>query len=155
MALRGSASTLGTVTSMDVNDASVTVEDARGKKTKSGSAATTTKRARVVDLPGHPRLRAKIDAHASRARGVVFVLDAVDFAANRGEVAERLHALLADPAIRKRRVPFLVACNKSEKIAAHPVDFVRKRLEKEIETLVRSILHWFPYDRVGVVNAVS
>ena len=138
MALRGSASTLGTVTSMDVNDASVTVEDARGKKTKSGSAATTTKRARVVDLPGHPRLRAKIDAHASRARGVVFVLDAVDFAANRGEVAERLHALLADPAIRKRRVPFLVACNKSEKITAHPIEFIKTRLEKEIDALVRT-----------------
>jgi signal recognition particle receptor subunit beta len=28
-----------------------------------------------------------------------------------------------------------LACNKSEKITAHPVEFVRKRLEKEIELL--------------------
>jgi hypothetical protein len=31
--------------------------------------------------------------------------------------------------------PYPLACNKSEKITAHPVEFVRKRLEKEIELL--------------------
>ena len=31
--------------------------------------------------------------------------------------------------------PDVQACNKSEKITAHPVDFIRKRLEKEIELL--------------------
>jgi len=41
--------------------------------------------------------------------------------------------ILAHPAVRKRRVPMLIACNKSDEGAkAHTVDFVRKRVEREM-----------------------
>jgi len=115
-----------TVTSMDVNEARIEVRSEKLGKSK---------RARLVDLPGHPRLRAKLDRYANGAKAIVFVVDAVDFTSQRRAVAEHLFEILSHPAVQKRRCPIMIACNKSEKITAHPADFVRKRLEKEIEAL--------------------
>jgi signal recognition particle receptor subunit beta len=100
-----------------------------------------SKKLRVVDLPGHPRVANKLDVHVANARSAVFVLDAVDFASRRREVAERLRDALVTIARAKRRgtpFPVLVACNKSEKIAAHPIAFIKKMLEKEIDALERT-----------------
>ena len=37
------------------------------------------------------------------------------------------------PTVRKRRIPVLIACNKSDEgPKAHTVEFVRKRLEREM-----------------------
>ena len=127
--LRGGSPYLTTVTSMTENEARFPVE---GKSAKRG---VVSKQTHLVDLPGHPRLRAMLDKHAPGARAVVFVVDAVDFTAQRRAVAEHLFAIVSDPVVQRRRLPILVACNKSEKITAHPADFVRKRLEKEIEAL--------------------
>ena len=115
-----------TVTSMDVNETRTEV-----RSTKLGKS----RRVRLVDLPGHPRLRAKLDRYAPGAEVIVFVVDAVDFTTQRRAVAEHLFEVLSHPAVQRRRCPLLIACNKSEKITAHPADFVRKRLEKEIEAL--------------------
>ena len=82
-----------------------------------------------------------LDVHVANARSAVFVLDAVDFASRRREVAERLRDALVTIARAKRRgtpFPVLVACNKSEKIAAHPIAFIKKMLEKEIDALERT-----------------
>ena len=127
--LRGGSPYLTTVTSMTENEARFPVE---GKSAKRG---VVRKQTHLVDLPGHPRLRGMLDKHAQGARAVVFVVDAVDFTAQRRAVAEHLFAVVSDPVVQRRRLPVLVACNKSEKITAHPADFVRKRLEKEIEAL--------------------
>lgn len=43
---------------------------------------------RVVDIPGHPRVRGKFESHLDRARGVVFVVDSVDFMPKKTETAE-------------------------------------------------------------------
>ena len=131
--LRTGAPFLRTVTSMAPNDARFAVEGT------SATRGVVSKHVRVVDLPGHPRLRAAFDEHAPRARAIVFLVDAVDFTARRREAAERLFEILSDPAVAKRRCPVLVACNKSEKITAHPVDVVRKRLEKEVDALRQSV----------------
>ena len=41
--------------------------------------------------------------------------------------------VLVHPIVRKRRIPVLIACNKSDEGAkAHTVEFVRKRLEREM-----------------------
>ena len=127
--LRGGSPYLTTVTSMTENEARFPVE---GKSAKRG---VVSKQTHLVDLPGHPRLRAMLDKHAPGARAVVFVVDAVDFTAQRRAVAEHLFAIVSDPVVQRRRLPILVACNKSEKITAHPVEFIKKRLEKEIEAL--------------------
>lgn len=46
---------------------------------------------RVVDVPGHPRVRSRFEQYADRACGVVFVMDAVDFLPHKTEVAEQLY----------------------------------------------------------------
>lgn len=46
---------------------------------------------RVVDVPGHPRVRSRFEQYADRACGVVFVVDAVDFLPHKTEVAEQLY----------------------------------------------------------------
>lgn len=43
---------------------------------------------KVIDIPGHPRLRREFDKLASHARGIVFVVDSVDFMPKKTEVAE-------------------------------------------------------------------
>lgn len=45
----------------------------------------------------------------------------------------QLLEILVHPTVRKRRIPVLLACNKSDEGAkAHTVEFVRKRLEREM-----------------------
>ena len=54
----------------------------------------------------------------------------------------QLYDLLSHPAVAKRKLPVLLACNKADQgTKAHTVEFVRKRLEKEIDQ-VRSIAGW-------------
>lgn len=43
---------------------------------------------RIVDVPGHPRLRPKLDEFLLQAAGIVFVVDALDFLPNCRAVAE-------------------------------------------------------------------
>lgn len=129
LTLRDGTTHGGSVTSMAENEARVDVEGKLGKK------GIVRKAVNVVDLPGHPRLRAKLDHYVAGARGVIFVVDAVEFTAQRRAVAEQLFDVLSHPTLQRRRVPVLLACNKSEKITAHPVEFIRKRLQKEIELL--------------------
>ena len=68
-----------------------------------------------------------------RAKAVVYVVDSVTFATNRKEVAKFLYEILCDEHVQRRGMPIMVACNKCEKLTAHPPDFIRKRLEREIE----------------------
>ena len=71
-------------------------------------------------------------------RGVVFVLDAheASFLAQRTETAEQLLDVLTCLHGPRRGLQLCVACNKADHgTKAHTVDFIRKRLEKEIEQL--------------------
>lgn len=44
--------------------------------------------------------------------------------------------VISDPMLQRRGVPLLLVCNKTDEGAkAHTTDFVRKRLEKELEAL--------------------
>ena len=134
--LRSGSPYLTTVTSMEANDATFLME---GKTRKSGVVA---KKLRVVDLPGHPRLAGLLETQLKTARSAVFVIDAVDFASRRREIAERLFHALQTIAKAKGRAartfPIVVACNKSEKITAHPIGFIKSRLEKEMDALLRT-----------------
>lgn len=42
----------------------------------------------LVDVPGHPRVRGKLESYLDHARGVVFVVDSVDFMPKKTETAE-------------------------------------------------------------------
>lgn len=85
----------------------------------------------VIDLPGHPRLASYFDKEVTKAKGIVMVVDSMDFNGSKDEAARHMYRLLTSPVIRGRGIPILVACNKSDGGAkAHSVDFIRKRLEK-------------------------
>lgn len=50
----------------------------------SGKATLVT----LVDLPGHPRVRRGFEQHLRSTRGIVFVVDALDFLPHKTDTAE-------------------------------------------------------------------
>ncbi|KAI3881329.1 hypothetical protein MKX03_017839 [Papaver bracteatum] len=65
----------GTVTSVDPNERNFVLRSESSKKGK-------RKPARVVDVPGHPRLRPKLGEYLPQTAGLIFVIDALDFLPN-------------------------------------------------------------------------
>ncbi|XP_058091848.1 uncharacterized protein LOC131237849 [Magnolia sinica] len=126
--LRDGSSHQGTVTSMDPNEGSFVLHSESEMKGK-------IKPVHVVDVPGHSRLRPKLDGFLPQAAGLVFVVDALDFLPNCRAVAEYLYDILTKAAVVKRKIPLLIVCNKTDKVSAHSKDFIRKQLEKEIDKL--------------------
>lgn len=124
----------GTVASMAENEGVAAV------LSSSASGRNVLRRVPLVDAPGHPRLRALAASRAPAATAIVFVVDSADFLPRKADAAEALAALLAGSwRRRKRGIPVLLACNKSDRgEAAHSPEFIRRRLEKEIEALVAS-----------------
>ena len=129
----------GTVASMTENEGVAAV---LSSSSSSGSGGKNVlRRVPLVDAPGHPRLRSLAASRAPAATAVVFVVDSTDFLPRKAEAAEALAGLLAGSWRRKKKAApaFLLACNKSDRgEAAHSPEFIRRRLEKEIEALVAS-----------------
>ncbi|KAL8035834.1 hypothetical protein ABFX02_12G121800 [Erythranthe guttata] len=126
--LRDGSSHKGTVTSMEPNDDTFILHSETSKKRK-------IKPVHIVDVPGHSRLRPKVDEFLFRAAGIVFVVDAVEFLPNVRAASEYLFDILTKATVVKKKIPVLLLCNKVEKVTAHSKDFIRKQLEKEIEKL--------------------
>ncbi|CAI9104973.1 OLC1v1003778C1 [Oldenlandia corymbosa var. corymbosa] len=126
--LRDGSSHQGTVTSMEPNEGIFVLHSETIKKGK-------IKPIHVVDVPGHSRLRTKLDDYVPKAAGIVFVVDAVEFLPNCRAAAEYLYEILTSASVVKRKIPLLILCNKVEKVTAHTKEFVRKQLEKEIDKL--------------------
>lgn len=126
--LRDGTTHQGTVTSMEPNEDTFVLHS---ESEKSGKV----KPVHVVDVPGHPRLRSKLDDHLSRAAALVFVVDALDFLPNCRAASEYLYDILTKESVVKSKIPILIACNKTDKVTAHSKEFIRKQLEKEIEKL--------------------
>jgi signal recognition particle receptor subunit beta len=101
----------------------------------------------LVDAPGHPRLRALSASHAPGAAALIFVVDAAEFLGGKADAADQLVGLVRRLGTKARRrgrggrdsgggggPPILLACNKADLgAAAHSPDFIRKRLEREVE----------------------
>ncbi|KAK8614279.1 hypothetical protein V6N13_122643 [Hibiscus sabdariffa] len=126
--LRDGSSHQGTVTSMEPNEGTFVLNSENNKKGK-------IKPVHLVDVPGHSRLRPKLDDFLPQAAGIVFVVDAVEFLPNCSSVSEYLYDILTRASVVKKKIPVLICCNKSDKVTAHTKDFIRKQLEKEIEKL--------------------
>jgi signal recognition particle receptor subunit beta len=127
------ALTTGAPAARGATVASMQPNEARVRLRRDGARARP---ARLVDLPGHPRLRGRFAAAAPAAAGVIFVVDAVDFMPRKAEAAAALFDVLAHPAVASRRLPVLLFCGKADYgPKAHSVDFVRKQLERELEAL--------------------
>nr|XP_019705216.1 signal recognition particle receptor subunit beta isoform X2 [Elaeis guineensis] len=125
--LRDGSPHQGTVTSMEPNEGTFMLhsEMEKGKLNP----------IHLVDVPGHSRLRPKLDEFLPRAAGLIFVVDALDFLPNCRAAAEYLYDILTKASIVKRKVAILILCNKTDKVTAHSKEFIRKQLEKEIDKL--------------------
>ncbi|KAK4399712.1 hypothetical protein Sango_1077300 [Sesamum angolense] len=126
--LRDGSSHLGTVTSMEPNEGTFVLHSETTKKGK-------IKPVHIVDVPGHSRLRPKLDEFLPQAAGIVFVVDAVEFLPNVRAASEYLYDILTKASVVKKKIPLLLLCNKVDKVTAHTKDFIRKQLEKEIDKL--------------------
>ncbi|KAL3268424.1 hypothetical protein HHI36_007537 [Cryptolaemus montrouzieri] len=91
---------------------------------------------KVVDIPGHERLRYKFfDEHKSAARGIVFVVDSLTFQQDLKDVAEYLYNILSDDVLAKNKTKFLILCNKQDQTLAKGSNAIKSILEKELNTL--------------------
>ncbi|XP_051114392.1 uncharacterized protein LOC127240012 [Andrographis paniculata] len=126
--LRDGSSHQGTVTSMEQNEGTFVLHSETSKKGK-------VKPVHIVDVPGHSRLRPKLDEFLLQAAAMVFVVDAVEFLPNVRAASEYLYDILTKASVVKKKIPLLVLCNKVDKVTAHTKDFIRKQLEKEIDKL--------------------
>ncbi|EEF37035.1 signal recognition particle receptor subunit beta [Ricinus communis] len=126
--LRDGSSHQGTVTSMEQNEGTFILHSENSKKGK-------LKPVHFVDVPGHSRLRSKLDEFLPQAAGIVFVVDALEFLPNLRGVSEYLYDILTKASVVKRKIPVLICCNKTDKVTAHTKEFIRKQLEKEIDKL--------------------
>ncbi|KAL5759855.1 hypothetical protein ACOSP7_018364 [Xanthoceras sorbifolium] len=126
--LRDGSSHQGTVTSMEPNEDTFVLHSESTKKGK-------VKPIHLVDVPGHSRLRPKLEEFLPQAAGIVFVVDALDFLSNYRAAAEYLYDILTKSTVVKKKIPVLICCNKTDKVTAHTKEFMRKQLEKEIDKL--------------------
>uniref|UniRef100_A0A182LTQ2 Signal recognition particle receptor subunit beta n=1 Tax=Anopheles culicifacies TaxID=139723 RepID=A0A182LTQ2_9DIPT len=86
---------------------------------------------RMVDVPGHERLRGKFfDEYKNVAKAIVFMIDSVTVQKDIRDVADFLYTILADKATTK--VPVVVLCNKQDETLAKTETAIKSMLEKEI-----------------------
>lgn len=126
--LRDGSTHQGTVTSMEPNEDTFVLNSESTKKGK-------IKPVHLVDVPGHSRLRPKLDEFLPQAAGVVFVVDALEFLPNCSAASEYLYDILTNSTVVKKKIPVLICCNKTDKVTAHTKEFIRKQMEKEIDKL--------------------
>ncbi|KAL0408598.1 UNVERIFIED_CONTAM: hypothetical protein Sradi_1794200 [Sesamum radiatum] len=107
--LRDGSSHLGTVTSMEPNEGTFVLQSETTKQ------KGKIKPVHIVDVPGHSRLRPKLDEFLPQAAGIVFVVDAVEFLPNVRAASEYLYDILTKASVVKKKIPLLLLCNKVDK----------------------------------------
>jgi len=94
------------------------------------------KSVRVVDIPGHERLRLRFfDQYKNSAKGIIFLVDSVTVQKDIRDVADFLYTILADSSTTS--TPILILCNKQDETLAKSSTVIKSLLEKEIN-LVRT-----------------
>jgi len=94
------------------------------------------KQVKLVDLPGHERLRyIMLDQYKNTASAIMFVIDSSVIQKDIKEVAGWLYEILSDRDVQKRRLKVLVVCNKQDIGLAKSAVLIQKLLEKEISML--------------------
>ncbi|RKP06437.1 signal recognition particle receptor beta subunit-domain-containing protein [Thamnocephalis sphaerospora] len=90
---------------------------------------------RVIDVPGHEKLRYQTHHFTPVARGIVFVLDAARLGKDIRQVAEYLYDILTDSRVAQREIPILLACHKADLATAYAPKRCREMLETEIDRI--------------------
>lgn len=116
----GQAPPLGVVASMQENEG--TCHQVKGLK--------------IVDVPGHERLKNVREAQLKDCGAILFVVDSCVVEPQRTEAAEELFEVLTHPNVSRRRVPVLIACNKSDlENNSHSLDFCRRTLDRQLDAM--------------------
>ncbi|KAL9971443.1 hypothetical protein ACROYT_G023965 [Oculina patagonica] len=90
----------------------------------------------LIDLPGHQRVRSRfIEQYKNQTRGILFVVDSVNFPREVRDVAEIMYDILGDKYLSKSATSILVVCNKQDLTMAKSQSVIKSQLEKEINTL--------------------
>lgn len=90
---------------------------------------------KIVDIPGHERLRYKFfDKFKGSAKGVIYVIDSVTLQKDIRDAAEFLYNILSDSVMQKN-IPVLILCNKQDQTMAKGCTVVKTLLEKEMNLL--------------------
>ena len=99
-----------------------------------GAGEDATK-AKVIDFPGHRRLRGLLPSFLPRAKAIVFVVDSSAVGDQVTAVAELLYEILTDDAVQATTPALLFACNKQDQRLAKAPEKIRSMLEKEMTEL--------------------
>lgn len=90
----------------------------------------------LIDLPGHERVRSRfVEQYKSQTRGILFVVDSVNFPREARDVTEIMYDILGDKYLSKSTSSILVVCNKQDLTMAKSQSVIKSQLEKEINTL--------------------
>lgn len=88
---------------------------------------------RIVDIPGHERLRNKFfEQFKSATRAIVYVIDSVTLQKDIRDVAEYLYNILTDPLVSSYSPSLLILCNKQDMPLAKGSNAIKSILEKEM-----------------------
>ncbi|CAH0555451.1 unnamed protein product [Brassicogethes aeneus] len=91
---------------------------------------------KIVDIPGHERLRNKFfENHKNFAKGIVFVVDSMTLQQDIRDAAEFLYNIITDPVILSNNVSLLILCNKQDQTLAKGCNVIKSIFEKELNTL--------------------
>lgn len=89
---------------------------------------------RIVDLPGHERLRLRLlENYKNSTKAVVYVIDSSTVQKEIRDVADFLYTLLADKDLASLNV--LILCNKQDETMAKGKQVIEQLLEKEINLI--------------------
>jgi len=87
----------------------------------------------AVDIPGSLRLRPKLKDFVPITRGIIFMIDSVEFDSDARNVAEFLHSLFTMKQISKKKISVLIACNKQDNVTALKKSYIKAMLQKELD----------------------
>lgn len=98
------------------------------------------KKIRVVDFPGHPRLRWKLSEYIKDVRIIVFLIDAssISPAKNAKETAEYLYDIFVSCIKAKRKPRMLIACNKVD-VGSDSSDNIAQQKNIDVETIKQTL----------------
>ncbi|XP_017886201.2 signal recognition particle receptor subunit beta, partial [Ceratina calcarata] len=103
-------------------------------KENTGDIVINNRPLKIVDIPGHERLRYKFfDQFKLSAKGLIYMIDSVTFQKDIRDAAEFLYNILSDSAIQKK--PVLILCNKQDQTMAKSSAIIKTLLEREMNLL--------------------
>lgn len=91
---------------------------------------------KVIDVPGHERLRNLRDDQLKECGAILFMVDSCTVEPHRTEAAEDLFEVLTHPNVSRKKIPIMIACNKSDlENSSHSLEFCRRTLDRQLDAM--------------------